>query len=72
MPQSPGVTAAPVAAADLRAMATECDRASLAGVAEVAIDLSPASRRSALVARTNAAEELLLAGFALRSGLVRR
>jgi hypothetical protein len=36
-------------------MATECDRANLARVAEVASDFSPTSRRSALVARTNAA-----------------
>src|ERR671913_703090 len=45
----------PYRLADLRAMATECDRASLARVREVAIDLRPSSRRSALVARTNAA-----------------
>src|SRR5215213_5611030 len=36
-------------------MATECDRASLARVAELDSDFRPFSRRSALVARTNAA-----------------
>ena len=36
-------------------MATECDRASLARVCELAIALRPASRRSALVARMNEA-----------------
>src|SRR5829696_8535512 len=36
-------------------MATECDRASLARVAELDSDFRPLSRRSALVARTNAA-----------------
>jgi hypothetical protein len=36
-------------------MATECDRASLARVAQLDSDFRPLSRRSALVARTNAA-----------------